>query len=238
MLPRVLVAEDDPEMAEVVTFGIRMSWPGCEVSVASSGVEALEAFEQGHPDLVVLDVSMPPPDGFEVCRRIRERSSVPILMLSVRGGTLDKVRALDLGADDYLTKPFDHLELLARLRALLRRASGSYRQAQQLAGADLLLDPCSRQVYLRGKPLHLTSTEYRLLELLVRHAGQVLPHDLIMERVWGPTYVGDHQLLKVFIRRLRHKLGDDPEQPRYIQTEWGMGYRFVGQSAERSPFVT
>ncbi len=225
MLPRILIAEDDPEIAEVIAFGARMNWPGCEVEVATSGGEALEVFGEREPDLVVLDVTMPPPNGFEVCRRIRERSAVPILILTVLDDTLNKVRALDLGADDYLTKPFDHLELLARLRALLRRANGGLSPSRH-GNSELVIDTRTRQVYLQGEPIYLTSTEYRLLEVLVTNAGQVLPHNLLLERVWGPSYVGDTQLLKAFIRRLRRKLGDDPEHPRYIQTEWGIGYRF------------
>ena len=177
---------------------------------------------------MVLDVSMPPPDGFEVCRRIRESSQVPILMLTVHDATLDKVRALDLGADDYLTKPFDHLELLARLRALVRRASGpSARPDADIQVGDLSLDSATHEVKVRGEVVRLTSTEYRLLEELVRQAGRVLPHRYLLERVWGPEYVGDAHYLKVFVRRLRQKLGDDPEHPRYIGTEWGIGYRFL-----------
>src|SRR5918997_1387345 len=137
----LLIAEDSPDIAEVVTFGARMTWPDCHVTVATSGAEALDLFSAESPDLVILDVAMPPPDGFEVCRRIRQSSTVPILMLTVRDATIDKVRALDLGADDYLTKPFDHLELLARLRALVRRASGSVvPSAASFAVDDFMLD--------------------------------------------------------------------------------------------------
>ncbi len=229
MTLKLLIAEDSQDVAEVVAFGARMTWPGCVVTVAPSGREALELFDKMQPDLVVLDVTMPPPDGFEVCRRIREQSQTPILMLTVRDSTLDKVRALDLGADDYLTKPFDHLELLARLRALVRRTNTLYaHQGQSFVSGDLSLNYKIREVRLGDGVVPLTSTEYRLLEELVRHAGRVLPHQLLLERVWGPEYVGDNQYIKVFIRRLRQKLGDDPEHPRYIQTEWGIGYRFVG----------
>jgi DNA-binding response OmpR family regulator len=231
MTPSLLIAEDDPDVAKVVAFGARMTWPGCRVTVARSGEEALRLFGEETPDLVVLDVSMPPPDGFEVCRRIRDRSQVPILMLTVRDGTLDKVRALDLGADDYLTKPFDHLELLARLRALVRRSTaGSVPRAPGLSTEELSVDFSTHEVRVRGEVVRLTSTEYRLLETLVRHPRTVLPHAFLMEQVWGPDYIGDPQALKVFVRRLRQKLGDEPERPRYIQTEWGLGYRFVPPS--------
>jgi DNA-binding response OmpR family regulator len=225
---KLLIADDVRDVAEVVTFGARMAWPDCEVTVASSGREALGRFEEEQPDLVILDVSMPPPDGFEVCQLIRESSQVPILMLTVRDTTLDKVRALDLGADDYLTKPFDHLELLARLRALLRRSSGpSVLPGPDFDLGDLSLDSDTHEVRVRGEVVRLTSTEYRLLEVLVRHAGTVLPHRYLLEQVWGPEYVGADHYLKVFVGRLHRKLDKDPAQPRYIRSEWGVGYRFV-----------
>ncbi|MEO8287827.1 MAG: response regulator transcription factor [Chloroflexota bacterium] len=238
MTLNLLIAEDSRDVADVVAFGARMNWPNCKITVAADGAEALLYFEQQQPDLVVLDINMPPPDGFEVCRRIREGSQVPILVLTARNATLDKIRALDLGADDYITKPFDHLELLARLRALVRRANNLALQPEGAAQAEasgslalgaLNIDLTKRQVFIDGEPLALTSTEYRLLEELARHAGTVLPHNFLLERVWGPEYAGEDHYLKVFVRRLRRKLGDDAEHPRYIQTEWGVGYRFVPQ---------
>ena len=233
---RLLIADDTRDVAEIVAFGARMVWPECEVALAASGREALERFAAAPPDLVVLDVAMPPPDGFEVCRRIREVSPVPILMLTVRDAAVDKVRALDLGADDYLTKPFDHLELLARLKALVRRAgisgplapaSGPLTAAREVfTFGGFSLDAAAREVRVRGEPVALTRTEYRLLEELVRHAGEALSHRHLLERVWGPQYADDTHYLKVFMQRLRRKLGDDPQHPRYIHTEWGVGYRF------------
>ncbi len=226
----LLIADDAREIARAVAYGARMTWPGCAVALAASGDEALRLFAQTQPDLVVLDVSMPPPDGFEVLRRIRETSQVPILMLTVRETTLDKVRALDLGADDYVTKPFDHIELLARLRALVRRS-----HAQQVPVlpvpvvtiGDLVIDVAARRVRVHGEEVHLTPTEYRLLAELVRLAGAVVPHQALIAQVWGPDFSADAQHLKVFVRRLRQKLGDDAERPRYIQTVWGTGYRFT-----------
>ena len=228
MTLRLLVADDDPDIADVVAFGARMTWPGCQVAIAGDGVEALARFAAEPPDLVVLDVAMPPPDGFDVCRRIRAESRVPILMLTVRDATLDKVRALDLGADDYLTKPFDHLELLARMRALVRRAAEPAVSPGDCFVRDgLAVDFVARRVTVGGEAIRLTPTEYRLLEELVRHAGTTLPHHVLLERVWGSEWTADPDYVKVFVRRLRQKLGDDAADPRYIHTEWGVGYRFA-----------
>lgn len=229
---KVLIAEDAPDVAKVVAFGVRMTWPGCQVLLAADGVAALDFFVAEQPDLVILDVEMPPPDGFAVCQRIRETSAVPILMLTVRNGVLDKVRALDLGADDYLTKPFDHLELFARLRALVRRASGELPHEDAPAhpaftSGDFSMDFATQTVRVAGAVVALTAIEYRLLAELVHHAGAVLSHQFLLEQVWGPAYVGDTHYLKVFVGRLRHKLHDDAEHPHYIHTVWGTGYRFA-----------
>ncbi len=227
-MPNVLVVDDARDVAEVVAFGVRMNWPDARVAIANDGNQALLIFEGGSFDIVVLDVSMPPPDGFAVLQQIRERSTVPVLMLTVRDDVLDKVRALDLGADDYLTKPFDHLELLARLRALFRRASQtSPSSTASLTSGDLSIDFSAHEVRLRGEVIRLTTTEYRLLAELAQNAGTLLSHRYLLEHVWGPEYVSEPGYLKVFIRRLRQKLDDDAEHPRYIQTEWGSGYCFI-----------
>ncbi len=235
----VLIVEDEQDVAELVSYGVRMNWPDAEVAIAEDGTEALHLIQAERPHLVVLDIGIPPPDGFEVLKTIRQTSQVPVLMLTARGATMDKVKALELGADDYITKPFDHLELLARLRALVRRATitgvlarsdeseAAPANAQQVEIGDLSLNYATREVCLRGKALALTSTEYRLLEELVRHAGEVLSHRHLLERVWGPEYIGEDHYLKVFVSRLRSKLGDDADRPRYIQTEWSIGYRFI-----------
>jgi DNA-binding response OmpR family regulator len=228
MTLRLLIAEDDHDLAEVVAYGARQIWPGCRITIAATGQEALTSFAAEPPDLVVLDVSMPAPDGFEVCRRIRQTSQVPILMLTVRRNMLDKVRALDLGADDYLTKPFDHLELFARLRALVRRASAAATpDGADFTAGELALDFALHEVRLRGDVLALSPTEYLLLAELARHAGRVLPHQFLLERVWGSDHIHDVRYLKEFVSRLRRKLDDDAAQPRYIQTIWGIGYRFL-----------
>ncbi len=228
MTLKVLIADDVPDIAKMVAFGARMAWPGCRVTVAGDGASALQRFNDEGADLVVLDVAMPPPDGFEVCRRIRETSQVPILMLTVREDIVDKVRAFDSGADDYLTKPYDQLELVARLRALGRRAVAPLvPPGPSFVTGDFSLDFATHEVRVQGTVVHLTSTEYRLLEVLVRHAGTALPHQFLLRQVWGPEYVGDAHYLKGIVRRLRQKLGDVADEPRYIQTEWGIGYRFV-----------
>lgn len=229
MMPlNLLIAEDARDVAEVVAFGARMNWPDCQVMIAPSGDEALRIYEEEQVDMAILDITMPPPDGLEICQRIRESSRIPILMLTARDGTLDKVRALDLGADDYLTKPFEHLELLARLRALVRRATLPHAPSKpDLVSGDLMIDLVRHEVRVADEVIALTSTEYGLLEELVRHVGQVLPHQFLLERVWGPEYVNDTHYLKVYISRLRQKLGDDAESPHYIETVWGTGYCFL-----------
>ena len=247
MTLRLLVVDDETDITDVIAFGARMVWPDCTVETATSGTEALRRFSERPPDIVVLDVGLPPPDGFEVCRRLRERSQVPILMLTARDATLDKVRALELGADDYLTKPFDHIELFARLRALLRRArfdgaAGGTPAADAPPGervfGDLRIDFAARQVTTPDGTVRLTATESRLLEELVRHVGAIVRHARLLERVWGEAYVDEVHYLKVFIGRLRRKIGDDADHPRHIETHWGIGYRFVvpaGEDAAAGP---
>jgi DNA-binding response OmpR family regulator len=228
MVRTVLIAEDAPDVADIVSFSVRMTWPGCQVMIAASGAEAIQQFEAERPDLVILDVSMPPPNGFEVCRYIRDRSRVPILMLTVQDAIVDKVRALDLGADDYLTKPFDAVELLARLRALVRRSTGETGEVHPgYVCGHLSVNFGTREVRHDGQVVRLTSTEYRLLEVLAQNAGQIVPHQLLLEKVWGEEWVADPNYLKVFVRRLRQKLGDSSQEPRYIHTEWGQGYRMT-----------
>jgi len=172
---------------------------------------------------------MPAPDGLEVCRRIRAVSVVPIIMLTVRDQVFDKVRGLDVGADDYLTKPFDPIELLARMRALLRRASSVPPQgaSERFEVGDVSLDTGSREVRVRGEVVPLTSTEYRLLEALARAGGATVSHRDLLKRVWGPEYPAETGYVKASVRRLRRKLGDDADPPRVIQSDWGRGYRLA-----------
>jgi DNA-binding response OmpR family regulator len=227
MMLTILIVEDDSDVAEVVASAVSLLWPEANIISATSGAEALRRFSMSPADLIILDIGIPSPDGFEVLHRLREKSTTPIMMLTVRDQTLDKVRALDLGADDYMTKPFDPLELQARLRALRRRATEPVPSGTPLHVRDIELDAASHTVRVRGTAVVMTSTEYRLLELLMRHAGTVLPYTYLLQRVWGPGYETSNRILIVFMERLRRKLHDDATEPHYIQTVRNVGYRFL-----------
>jgi DNA-binding response OmpR family regulator len=234
MSVKLLVCDDDRRVAEIVSVAARIAWPDCEVMIASSGEEAIDLFRKMSPDLAIIDIEVPPPDGFEVCRQIRGLSRAPIIVISGYSSSSDKIKAFGIGVDDYVSKPFDPLELVMRMRALLRRTSESSRDDVTSIGPDVVmgdftLNTTTHEVRIKGELVRLTSTEYRLLEEMVRHVGIVLPHDMLLQRVWGDGYADAEHYLKVFVRRLRHKLGDDTREPRYIQTEWGVGYRFVAQ---------
>lgn len=227
---RILVVDDATDVIESVRIGFELQWREIEVIGALGGEEALDRVEQDHPDVVLLDVGLPDIDGFETLRRIREFSDVPIVMLTARDDPIDKVKGLELGADDYVTKPFNHLELMARVKAVLRRMAMPLptSRAPSFRSGDLEVDFAAHEARLRGEPLDLTPTEYKLLYHLVRNAGHVLQHGTLLAKVWGREYVDEVDYLRVYIRRLRDKLGDDPERPRYIRTERGLGYRFIG----------
>lgn len=225
---KILVVDDAPEIIEAVTLSFNLQWRECEVLGVGDGHSALEAIECQSPDLVLLDIGLPDLDGYEVLRRIREFSDVPVIMLTVREAVLDRVKGLELGADDYITKPFDHLELLARVKAVLRRLAlpqPDSRAASFVCG-DVEVNFTTRSLYVGGQPVPLTPIEYKLLYHLVRNAGVMLRHETLLARVWGREYTDEIDYLRVYIRRLRQKIGDDPEHPRYIFTERGLGYRF------------
>jgi two-component system KDP operon response regulator KdpE len=226
---RVLVVDDEPDVIESIRLGFTLQWREMEVLGAASGEAALDAVEREHPDVVLLDIGLPDIDGFEVVRQIRAFSDVPIVIVSARDDAMDKVKGLELGADDYVTKPFNHLELMARLRALLRRLSmpAPVSRAPSFRARDLEVDFAAQEARLGGERLELTPTEYKLLYHLVRNAGHVLPHATLLAKVWGREYVDEVDYLRVYVRRVRDKLGDDPDQPRYIRTERGLGYRFI-----------
>src|SRR5215203_621303 len=226
---KVLVVDDAAEVIEAVTVSFNLQWRETEVIGADNGEAALDLVEQEHPDVVLLDIAMPGMDGFETLREIRAFSDVPVIMLTAKDDVLDKVKGLELGADDYVTKPFDHLELLARVKALLRRLDMPQptSRAPSFQSGDLTVNFAAQEARLRGERLELTPTEYKLLYHLVRNAGRVLPHGTLLAKVWGREYVDEVDYIRVYVRRLRDKLGDDPERPRYIRTERGRGYRFI-----------
>ena len=231
--PRVLVVDDEPETVKYVSANLRAR--GYEVLTAEDGRTALKMFETSMPDLVILDIMMPGPDGFEVCQAIRRQSDVPIIMLSARGQEKDIVRALDLGADDYLTKPFGVEEMLARVRAVLRRtAQIPSAPRPPLKVGDLEIDFAARRVTVQGREVQLTPTEYDLLAYLAVNAGRVLTHRTLLQAVWGPEYGDETEYLWAYIRRLRRKIEPDPRNPRYIRTQPGVGYYFVSQPRERT----
>ena len=227
---RLLVVDDEPDVVESVRLGFTLQWREVDVLEASDGDTALDVVEQEHPDIVLLDVGLPGMDGFEVLRQIREFSDVPVLMLTARDDAMDKVKGLELGADDYVTKPFNHLELMARVKAVLRRLEmpAPASRTPSFRAGDLEVDFAGQEARLRGERLPLTPTEYKLLYHLVRNAGHVLEHGTLLAKVWGREYVDEVDYIRVYIRRLRDKLGDVSESPRYIQTVRGTGYRFIG----------
>ena len=225
---RILLAEDEVALRDFVSRNLRAR--GFEVLEASNGLEAVALWERENPHLLILDVMMPRMDGLEVCRRVREHSAVPIIVLTALDSESDKVSALDLGADDYLTKPFGVEELLARVRAVLRRTQWEA-MPPTVSGTkqfgDLEVDLTGHIVRLRGEEVRLSPIEFALLEQLINNAGKVLTHRILLQRIWGPEYGGEAEYLRVYINRLRHKLEPDPANPRYILTEPGVGYRFV-----------
>ncbi|HSP55192.1 MAG TPA: response regulator transcription factor [Dehalococcoidia bacterium] len=225
---KVLVVDDEPDVIEVVNLCFGLRWPEADVLSAKCGEDALRSLERDPPDLVLLDIVLPGIDGFEVCREIRRISDVPIVMVSARDSEVDKVRGLEMGADDYITKPFSHLELLARVRAVLRRYQNQLPAVgETFESGALRVDYASRQVTVSDKLVRLTPTEYSLLFHLTRNAGRVLPHHTLLAKVWGREYTDEIDYLKVYIRRLRQKLEGDPVHIGQIISERGVGYKFV-----------
>jgi two-component system KDP operon response regulator KdpE len=226
---RILVVDDEPDVVEALRIGFALQWRDIEVLGAGDGEAALRLVEEEHPDILLLDIGLPDMDGFEVLRQLRAFSDVAVVMLTARDDAIDKVKGLELGADDYVTKPFNHLELSARIRAVLRRLDmpGPASRAPSFRTGELEVDFAEQEARLRGERLDLTPTEYKLLYHLVRNAGHVLQHGTLLAKVWGREYVDEVDYLRVYIRRLRDKLGDDAEEPRYIRTERGLGYRFI-----------
>ena len=225
---KILVVDDDPDVVEVVNLCFNLRWPEAEVVSADNGETALELVEREKPDFVLLDVVLPGQDGFHVCQELRQFSDVPVVMLSARDAEVDKVRGLEMGADDYITKPFSHLELLARVRAVVRRYQSQLPAVgESFESGGLRIDYASRTVTVNGNIVRLTPTEYSLLHHLSRNAGRVLPHQTLLAKVWGREYTDEIDYLKVYIRRLRQKLEGDPQSIGEIVSERGVGYKFV-----------
>lgn len=232
--PRILVVDDEPQLTRVLRTGLKSR--GYDVRAAADGLAGFETFSDWHPDLVITDLAMPNVDGLELCRRLRAISQVPIIVLSVKGEEKTKVEALDLGADDFVTKPFGIDELLARVRASLRRASTQTKSEPEptiLDSGDFHIDLESHKVTLRGSEIHLTPKEFDLLVYFVKHAGKVLTHRTLLAAVWGGDYVEQDQYLRVFVGNLRKKLEKEVSGQNYIVTEPWVGYRFVPESGSR-----
>jgi two-component system KDP operon response regulator KdpE len=222
----ILIVDDEARIRDFVRMNLELEH--YRVIEASDGIQALEQLRENLPDLIVLDVMMPEMDGFETLRAIREVSTIPVIMLTVRQGEQDKIHGLDLGADDYLAKPFSPRELLSRIRALLRRSlmAPPSRKTEIVVDPDLRIDFARREVVVRGKKVVLRPTEYRLLYHLVSNAGRLLTHETLLSKVWGREYRDEAHYLRLYITYLRQKLEKDPAHPQYILTERGVGYRF------------
>jgi two-component system KDP operon response regulator KdpE len=223
---RILVVDDELSILKYLRANLEVE--GYKVLTAMNGVQALQTLETELPDLIVLDIMMPEMDGFEVCRRLREWSQLPIIMLSARDDESDKVQCLDLGADDYITKPFGKAEFIARVRAVMRRAevASPTPTVPSVKSGKLEINFSQRKVTVKGKEVALTSTEYALLQEISLNAGKVLTYTYLLQKVWGADYADEREYLHVFVSRLRAKLEPDPKNPRYITTVSGVGYRF------------
>lgn len=232
----ILVVDDEEKIQRLVVTELRNQ--GFKTVQAKNGREAIAEVERVRPDLVILDILLPDHDGMEVLRRIRERSDVPVIFLSAKGADMDKIRGLELGADDYIAKPFNPEELAARVRAVLRRKSPQPENtpAEPVAFGDVIIDLHRRRTFLNEKPVALSRTEWRLLEQLALHAGRILVHEELLSKVWGPEYRDDVQYLRVWISRLRQKLEPTPSEPKYIKTVPGIGY--VLELGTRAPAKT
>ena len=227
MAKRVLVVDDEKLIVKGIRFSLEQD--GMEVDCAYDGEEALAMAGQNTYDIILLDVMLPKLNGFEVCQQIREFSNVPIVMLTAKGDDMDKILGLEYGADDYITKPFNILEVKARLKAIMRRTTAS-RKAEADAGilesGEMKLDCDSRRVYISGKEINLTAKEFDVLELLMRNPNKVYGREALLKLVWGTDYPGDVRTVDVHIRRLREKIEANPSEPQFVHTKWGVGYYF------------
>ncbi len=218
------MVDDEPLILKGLKYTLEQE--GYETDSATDGEEALRKFEDSAYDLILLDVMLPKKDGIEVCQRIRETSDVPIIMLTAKGDDMDKILGLEYGADDYITKPFNILEVKARIKAIMRRASKNSMEKGVITYGDLKLYEEYRRVFIGNKEINVTSREYELLELLAANPGKVYSRDELLTTIWGTEYPGDARTVDVHIRRLREKLESTPSEPRYVRTKWGSGYYF------------
>lgn len=226
MKEKILIIDDETTLSEMLA--LKLEPKGYEVLSARHGGEGLKMAYEKHPDLIILDVMMPEMDGWETCRRLRELSNVPILMLTAKVDEADVIRGFRLGADDYVKKPFSLQELEERIRAILKRANGNEREMNTVYDdGTLKIDLERQQVFREGQMIHLTSTEFRLLSCLVKHKGFTVPHEELLTEVWGPAYLDATACLSLYIRYLREKLEANPGEPQYIRTKWGAGYWFA-----------
>jgi two-component system KDP operon response regulator KdpE len=236
---KILVVDDEPRMVQLIAMNLNLE--GFNVLSAQDGFQALEKVTREIPDLVLLDIMMPDMDGFETLRRIREISNVPVIFLSVKSEEHERVHGLDLGADDYITKPFSPRELVSRIKAVLRRVEPEnvIKKNEIKVDNDLIIDFDQRRVVVRGKEIRLRATEYRLLYQLVTNAGKLMSHETLLARVWGPEYQDEDQYVRLYITYLRQKIEKDPKNPHYILSERGLGYRFLDfiQSSKNLPSV-
>jgi two-component system, OmpR family, response regulator RegX3 len=223
-MTKVLVIEDEESYRDTVAY--LLTKEGFEVAVAADGATGLMAYDRGGADIVLLDVMMPGMSGTEVCRQLRARGNVGIIMVTARDSEIDKVVGLELGADDYVTKPFSHRELVARIRAVLRRGQDQELISDVIEAGGVRMDTDRHELSVRGKSVQLALKEFELLELLLRNSGRVLTRGQLIDRVWGPDYVGDTKTLDVHVKRLRAKLEDDPANPVLLVTVRGLGYKF------------
>lgn len=230
---KVLLVEDSKEIQEAISLIFELHWPESEIVIADEGSQGITLTEKESPDIVVLDLGLPDVDGFKVLKEVRDFSDVPIIILTVRGEEIDKVRGLELGADDYIVKPFSHMELLARVRAVLRRSHiPELKEAEKpIVLPNLSIDFASRTVIKGGKKIKLTPTEFSLLQCLARNEGKVLTHHALLNKVWGEEYTDSSEYLKVYIQRLRDKMEDNPSNPQILISERGVGYKFVKPTA-------
>ena len=228
---KVLIIEDNTEIVQAVALCFELRWPGAEVISAGEGEKGLELAETQSPDIVILDLGLPDIDGLEVLRHIRAFSNVPLIILTVRGEEIDKIKGLEMGADDYIVKPFAPGEFLARVRVAVRRSQTpeALPDEKPFIRGGLRIDYTAREVTVAGQPVKLTPSEHKLLHQLVRNEGRVLSNQMLLERVWGPEYTADTDYIKVYIQRLRTKLEEDPRNPRMILSERGAGYKFVSR---------